>query len=186
MLSRLRPVTRKYLEKIASPMAKVGITPNQLTIVGLLITLLSAYEFYLGNQIIAGIILIFGSFVDALDGSLARLTGRVTRFGGFLDSTLDRLSDSAVLFGIALGELVDWRVAFLALIGSYMVSYTRCRAELAGSGTLAVGIAERGERLIIIIVTALLNAVWVGVYLVAILAWITFIQRIIEAKKRLE
>jgi len=167
-------------------MAKVGITPNQLTIVGLLITLLSAYEFYLGNQIIAGIILIFGSFVDALDGSLARLTGRVTRFGGFLDSTLDRLSDSAVLFGIALGELVDWRVAFLALIGSYMVSYTRCRAELAGSGTLAVGIAERGERLIIIIVTALLNAVWVGVYLVAILAWITFIQRIIEAKKRLE
>ena len=167
-------------------MAKVGITPNQLTIVGLLITLLSAYEFYLGNQIIAGIILIFGSFVDALDGSLARLTGRVTRFGGFLDSTLDRLSDSAVLFGIALGELVDWRVAFLALIGSYMVSYTRCRAGLAGSGTLAVGIAERGERLIIIIVTALLNAVWVGVYLVAILAWITFIQRIIEAKKRLE
>jgi len=167
-------------------MAKVGITPNQLTIVGLLITLLSAYEFYLGNQIIAGIILIFGSFVDALDGSLARLTGRVTRFGGFLDSTLDRLSDSAVLFGIALGELVDWRVAFLALIGSYMVSYTRCRAELAGSGTLAVGIAERGERLIIIIVTALLNAVWVGVYSVAILAWVTFIQRIIEAKKRLE
>ncbi|MFA4640659.1 archaetidylinositol phosphate synthase [Pyrococcus kukulkanii] len=186
MLSKLRPITKKYLERIASSLAKAGITPNQLTVIGLLITFASAYEFYLGNQIIAGLILIFGSFIDALDGSLARLTGRVTRFGGFLDSTLDRISDAAVLFGIALGELVDWRMAFLALIGSYMVSYARCRAELAGSGTLAVGIAERGERLIIIMVTAILNIVWVGVYLVAVLAWITFIQRVIEAKKRLE
>ncbi|CUX78068.1 CDP-diacylglycerol--glycerol-3-phosphate 3-phosphatidyltransferase [Thermococcus chitonophagus] len=179
-------MAKKYLEGIASPLAKAGITPNQLTVIGLLITLLSAYEFYLGNQILAGLILIFGSFVDALDGSLARLTGKVTKFGGFLDSTLDRISDAAVLFGIALGGLVDWRVAFLALIGSYMVSYTRCRAELAGSGTLAVGIAERGERLIILMVTALINRVWIGVYMVAVLAWITFIQRVIEAKKRLE
>ncbi|AFK22244.1 archaetidylinositol phosphate synthase [Pyrococcus sp. ST04] len=186
MLSRIRPIVKEPLEKIAKPLARAGLTPNQLTVFGLLLTLLAGYEFYLGNQRLAGIILIVGAFLDALDGSLARLTGKVTKFGGFLDSTLDRVSDGAILFGIATGGLADWRIVFMALIGSYMVSYTRCRAELAGSGSLAVGIAERGERLIILIISALLGFVKIGVYLVTVLAWITFIQRISEAKKRLE
>jgi len=151
-----------------------------------LITLLASYEFYLQNQILAGIILAVGAFLDALDGALARATGKVSKFGGFLDSTIDRLSDASILFGIALGGLVRWDVTFLTLIGSYMVSYSRCRAELAGSGTLAIGIAERGERIIIIFIASLFNAVKIGVYLVAILSWITFIQRVYEAKKRLE
>ena len=70
-------------------------------------------------------------------------------------------------------------------MGSYLVSYERCRAELAGSGTLAVGIAERAERLLIIIITAMFNRVDIGVYAVAILAWITAFQRLWEARKRL-
>lgn len=177
---------KEPLERTASYLAKIGLTPNQVTLLGFLLTLIASYEFYLGNQIVAGTIMAIGSLLDALDGALARATGKVSRFGGFLDSTLDRLSDGALLVGIALGNLIDWRVAFLALIGSYMVSYARCRAELAGSGTLAVGIAERGERLIIIMIFSLINRVWIGVYLVAVLSWVTFIQRVYEARKRLQ
>ena len=185
MLNKYRPVFKGYLETIVRPLAKIGLTPNQLTLIGMLISLLAAYFFTMGEQRLAALTLIFGSLIDALDGTLARLTGRTSRFGAFLDSTTDRVSDGAILFGIAYGGLVDWKIAFIALIGSYLVSYERCRAELAGSGTLAVGIAERAERLLILIIAALFNRVDVGVYIVAVLAWITAFQRLWEAKKRL-
>lgn len=185
MLNRYRPLVKSYLEAIVRPLAKIGMTPNMLTIIGLLITLIASYLFALGNQRLAAIFLIFGSFIDALDGSLARLTGRTSGFGAFLDSTTDRISDGAVLFGMAYGGLIDWKVAYIALIGFYLVSYERCRAELSGSGSLAIGIAERAERLIIIILSALVMKVELGVYIAAALAWITALQRLIEAKKRL-
>jgi len=186
MLNRYRSNVKGYLEAIVKPLVRMGITPNQLTFVGLLISLLGAYFFAQGSQRIAALVLLFGSLVDALDGTLARFTEKTSRFGAFLDSTFDRISDGAVLFGIAYGGLVKWEIGAIALIGSYLVSYERCRAELAGSGTLAVGIAERAERLLIIIVTALFNRVDIGVYAVAVLAWITAFQRLWEAKKRLD
>ncbi|USS40207.1 CDP-alcohol phosphatidyltransferase family protein [Thermococcus aggregans] len=185
MLNRYRANVKTYLESIAKPLVKLGITPNQLTFLGLLISLSGAYFFAQGSQRIATLILLLGSLIDALDGTLARLTGKTSRFGAFLDSTFDRISDGAIFFGIAYGGLAKWEIATIALIGSYLVSYERCRAELAGSGTLAVGIAERAERLLIIIITAIFNRVDIGVYAVAILAWITAFQRLWEAKKRL-
>ncbi len=82
---------------------------------------------------------------------------------------------------------MDWPAAFLTFMGgSYLVSYERCRAELAGSGKLAVGIAERAERLLIIIITALFGRVDYGVYMVAVLAWITVLQRLHAAYVRLK
>jgi archaetidylinositol phosphate synthase len=185
VLNNYRENVRGYLEAIVRPLARAGVTPNTITVLGLLISLAGAYLFYRGEQVIAALVLLFGSLVDALDGTLARLTGNTSRFGAFLDSTFDRISDGAVLFGIALGNLVDWRVAFIAFMGSYLVSYERCRAELAGSGRLAVGIAERAERLLIIIITALFGYVEYGVYAVAVLAWITVLQRLYAAYQRL-
>lgn len=185
MLNKYRSNVKGILEAIVGPLARAGVTPNTITAVGLLISLFGAYLFYLGNQFWAAVVLLLGSLVDALDGTLARMTGKTSRFGAFLDSTLDRVSDGAVLFGIALGNLVDWRVAFLTFMGSYLVSYERCRAELAGSGSLAVGIAERAERLIILIVGALLGRVGAAVYVVGVLAWITAFQRMWVARKRL-
>ena len=185
VLNKYRPAVRKYLEALVRPLAKAGLTPNQLTITGLAISLIGAYFFALGSQRAAALILLFGSLVDALDGTLARLTGKTSRFGAFLDSTSDRISDGAILFGIACGKLVGWEIAFITLIGAYLVSYERCRAELAGSGTLAVGIAERAERLIILIAFALMGRVDLGVYAVAVLAWITVFQRLLEARRRL-
>ena len=185
VLNKYRPRVRKYLENLVKPLAKVGLTPNQLTIIGLAISLTGAYLFAVGSQRIAALILLFGSLVDALDGTLARLTGKTSCFGAFLDSTSDRISDGAILFGIAYGKLVGWEVAFITLMGAYLVSYERCRAELAGSGTLAVGIAERAERLILLIAFALAGRVELGVYIVAVLAWITVFQRLYEARRRL-
>ncbi len=185
VLNRYRESFKRYLEAIARPLARSGITPNQITFLGLVISLVGAYLFYRGYQIAGGLTLLFGSLIDALDGTLARMTGKTTRAGAFLDSTFDRISDGAVLFGIALGGLVDWRAAFIAFMGSYLVSYERCRAELAGSGRLAVGIGERAERLIVIIVAALLRHVSYGVYIVAVIAWITVIQRMVVAYRRL-
>ena len=188
VLNKYRESFRCYLEAIVRPLAKAGLTPNAVTVLGLILSLLAAYLYYLREPRLAALTLLIGSLVDALDGTLARLTGKTSRFGAFLDSTFDRISDSAVLFGIALGNLVDWRVAFITLIGSYLVSYERCRAELAGSGKLDVGIAERAERLIILIVFSFLGVKYVkyGVYIMGILAWITVFQRFYAAYQRLK
>ncbi|NJE04969.1 CDP-alcohol phosphatidyltransferase family protein [Thermococcus sp. M36] len=185
VLNRYRENVKGYLEAIVRPLAKAGITPNTITILGLLISLVGAYLFSQREQFLAAIVLLFGSLIDALDGTLARMTGKTSRFGAFLDSTFDRISDGTVLFGIALGNLVDWRIAFIAFMGSYLVSYERCRAELAGSGKLAVGIAERAERLLILIITAMFGYVEYGVYIIAVLAWITVFQRMWAAYQRL-
>jgi archaetidylinositol phosphate synthase len=185
MLNSYRENVRGYLEAIVRPLAKIGVTPNTITVIGLLISLAGAYLFYIGDQFWAAVTLLSGSLIDALDGTLARMTGKTSRFGAFLDSTLDRISDGAVLFGIALGGLIDWRIAFLTFMGAYLVSYERCRAELAGSGKLAIGIAERAERLLILIAFALVGYVEYGVYLVGILAWITVVQRMWAAYRRL-
>ena len=188
VLNKYRENVRGYLEAIVRPLAKAGLTPNAVTLIGLILSLLSAYFYSIREPRLAALVLFIGSLVDALDGTLARLTGKTSRFGAFLDSTFDRISDGAVLFGIALGNLVDWRVVFLTLMGSYLVSYERCRAELAGSGKLAVGIAERAERLIILMVFSFLGTEYVkyGVYLVGILAWITVFQRFYAAYQRLK
>ncbi|WP_099212025.1 archaetidylinositol phosphate synthase [Thermococcus henrietii] len=188
VLNRYRENVRGYLEAIVKPLARAGLTPNAVTVIGLLMSLLAAYLYYLHEPRLAALTLLIGSLIDALDGTLARLTGKTSRFGAFLDSTFDRISDGAVLLGIALGSLVDWRVAFLTFMGSYLVSYERCRAELAGSGKLAVGIAERAERLIILMAFSFLgiNYVKYGVYIVGILAWITVVQRFYAAYQRLK
>ncbi len=186
MLNNYRENVRGYLETIVRPLARLGVTPNTITFLGLLISLVGAYIFYTGDQFWAAVALLFGSLIDALDGTLARMTGKTSRFGAFLDSTLDRISDGAVLFGIALGGLVDWRVIFLTFMGAYLVSYERCRAELAGSGKLAIGIAERAERLLILIAFALVGYVEYGVYIVGVLAWVTVLQRTWAAYQRLK
>ena len=188
MLNKYRENVRGYLEAIVRPLARAGLTPNAVTVIGLLLSLLAAYLFYRGEPRLAALTLLIGSLVDALDGTLARLTGKTSRFGAFLDSTFDRISDGAILFGMALGSLVDWRVAFLTFMGSYLVSYERCRAELAGSGKLTVGIAERAERLLILMIFSFAGAEYVkyGVYIVGVLAWLTVLQRFYAAYQRLK
>jgi archaetidylinositol phosphate synthase len=136
--------------------------------------------------IAAAVFLLISGFFDALDGVLARLFGEVTVFGGFLDSLLDRYADAFVFLGIMLGWLLTSPVwifwGFAAMIGSLLVSYSRARAEAAGVKMESVGIAERAERIIIVVVATLLNIVWAdalqwSMLLLAVLTNLTVLQR---------
>jgi archaetidylinositol phosphate synthase len=153
---------------------------------------------------LALLLLLLSGFVDALDGAVARAMGKTSAFGGVLDSICDRYSDAIVLFGIILGGWASSFWGLIAIVGSLLVSYARARAEAAGVTQLGIGIAERPERLIIIMVVTLLQYLtiigiliappiffeltnWIayGVVLVAILAHITVVQRTIAAYRAL-
>ncbi|MDD5617079.1 MAG: archaetidylinositol phosphate synthase [Candidatus Methanoperedens sp.] len=181
MLDRIKPVVRDVL----SPFAKkiVGVNPNTLTLLGLLISIVAAIFFAMGEVLVAGSLLLLSGFFDALDGAVARENGRTTRFGGFLDSVCDRFADAAILIGAMYGGLTsfppfpDWFPGSLAIVGSLMVSYTRARAEAAGAAA-SVGIGERAVRMVILILGAFLNMVNWAVLLVIVLSFITVFQRI--------
>ena len=180
------------MESVARGFAGAGFTANSLTFVGIVVGIAAACLFALRAEILAGFILLLCGFFDVLDGAVARITGRVTAFGGVLDSVADRYVDSLILIGIALGGLGEagllpgWAWVAAALVGSLMVSYTRARTEAAGSGTLDVGIAERGERLLILAFGAVLTLTRYAVVFVAILAHITVAQRLMVARGRLK
>jgi len=177
----------------------IGLTPNHVSVLGVLSALFSAYlywssQFEVALLTVAAIFLLISGFFDALDGVLARLYGEVTVFGGFLDSLLDRYADAFVFLGIILGWLIKDSVwvfwGFAALLGSLLVSYSRARAEAAGIRMESVGIAERAERIIILVVASLLSTVpgWAdalrwSMLLLAILTNLTVLQRVIYFKK---
>jgi archaetidylinositol phosphate synthase len=176
----------------------IGLTPNQISLLGVLVAFFSAYMYWSSqsDDIIlvgaAGLLLISG-FLDALDGVLARTYGKVTLFGGFFDSLLDRYADALVLTGIILGWLAEdsslWLLGGLsAVMGSLLVSYSRARAEAAGIKMETVGLAERAERILIIVFASFLTLFWRdalrwSIVLLAVLTNLTVLQRIIYFKK---
>ncbi|MBS3815750.1 MAG: CDP-alcohol phosphatidyltransferase family protein [Hadesarchaea archaeon] len=190
MLNKVREKVTPWVERAAMPFVRVGASPNHITVFGLLTGVLAAFLFGVNKPFLGGFAVLACGFFDVIDGAVARLTRRVTKFGGFLDSVVDRVIDSLIFIGIIFGELaVLWNQPFwfwpsLALVGSLLVSYTRARAEAAGSGKLDVGIAERAERLIILAVGGILGLTEYAVIIVAVLAFITVVQRIVEVIKR--
>ncbi len=176
---------------------QVGLTPDIVSALGILTAIASAFlywssQFYSLNLVAASLFLLISGFFDALDGVIARLYGRVTVFGGFLDSMLDRYADALVLAAIILGFLITdpfglfW--GLLALIGSLLVSYSRARAEAAGVKMETIGLAERAERIIIIVIASLLmliwsDALWWSMVLLAVLTNLTVLQRAVYFRK---
>ncbi len=191
MLSELREKAAPLVEPVARAFARAGFSPNSLTVVGLLIGSVAALLFAKGEPGLAGLTLLICGVFDVIDGAVARVTGRETAFGEVLDAVIDRYVDFVIFIGIIYGGLAElwglpsWAWCTLALTGSFMVSYTRARAEAAGSGKLTVGIAERGERLLILAFGGMLGYTNFAVALVAVLAHATAIQRLIVAKYRL-
>ncbi|MCD6248329.1 MAG: CDP-alcohol phosphatidyltransferase family protein [Hadesarchaea archaeon] len=191
MLSSAREKIDPWINALARPFAEVGLGPNTLTVIGALLGSLAAVLFALQEPARAGAILLLSGFFDAIDGAVARMTGGPTLFGGILDSVLDRYVDFAILAGIIWGGLAEfagqpsWFWGVLALAGSLMVSYTRARAEASGTGKLAVGIAERGERILILAVGGIIGCVNYAVVLVAVLTHVTVAHRMIVAWQRL-
>ncbi|KXA95478.1 hypothetical protein AKJ39_03095 [candidate division MSBL1 archaeon SCGC-AAA259J03] len=191
MLSRVRDSVRTWIKKIAKPFARAGLSPNHITVIALLVGILGGLLFYWQKAWLAGVVILLGGFFDVIDGAVARLTGRVTRFGGVLDSVFDRITDAVLYIGVlagGLGSLLgepEWILPVFALLGSMLVSYVRARAESAGSGKLDVGIAERAERLLILAIGAFLNLVPFALLIIVVLTFFTVIQRVWEARLRL-
>ena len=191
MLSRVRDRVNRLVEPIAKAFARTGLTPNAFTLIGLAVGVAAALLFAYGLQLWAGFVLLICGFFDLIDGAVARVIGRETAFGGVLDSVIDRYVDFLIFAGIIYGGLAEagflpgWVWGTLALAGSFMVSYTRARAEAAGSGKLDVGIAERGERILILAIGAFIGYTQYAVVLIVILTHLTVAQRLFAAKLRL-
>lgn len=153
---------KRILDALVAFLARVFPNPNWLTFIGLLINIWCAVLYGQGHFFVAGLVMIFANLFDMLDGSVARVTGRVTRFGGFFDSVLDRYSDVLVLVGIMVfyarntpqHSTMYVALAGIALMGSVMVSYTRARAENLIK-QCKVGFLERPERVVLLIIGSL-------------------------------
>ena len=159
-----------------------GITPNVLTFMGFVINLVAAYLFAYGYFRWAACVIIFAGLFDMLDGRVARVSNRVTPFGGFLDSVLDRYSDLSLLIGLLVfyGRINRfWYVTLVAvgMIGSVMVSYTRARAENL-IPSCKVGFLERPERVVLFIIGALFDRMAPVLWIIAVLSNLTVIHRV--------
>ncbi len=166
------------------------VNPNLLTVLGALISLLAAAALALGWFIVGGVLVLVGGAFDLVDGVVARHHGISTRFGAFLDSTLDRLADMALLLGIAMYYALEGEPGFVllagyALVASVLVSYAQARAELVVPG-FRVGLLERAERVGILALGALLGLMVPALWIIAIGSTITVIQRFTHAYRQME
>jgi archaetidylinositol phosphate synthase len=186
--SRLKKRFEELVSSGVRPLTSFGITPNVLTIFGLLVSVGAAlcYIYWAVNPLLlptAGGLILFSGFIDAIDGTLARLTGNVSRFGGLLDSISDRYSDAVVLSAVTYAGLCHPAWGLTAIVGSLLVSYVRARAEAAGVAMSSVGLAERAERMIFLSFATFtsyfrLELLSWGVVILAILSQFTVLQRI--------
>lgn len=196
MLTKLKQKIQKMLTTEAAIAHKMGLTPNTLSLVGVILALLSALSYAKWqnnnlNLLLATILLLLSGFCDALDGIVARLYQQTTVFGGFLDSLLDRYADAIIYVGIIIGGLCDILWGLFALIGALLVSYSRAKAESIGIKMESVGFAERAERMIILAIASLIAIFWqpqtainAGIILLAILSNLTVLQRSIHVYRK--
>jgi CDP-diacylglycerol--glycerol-3-phosphate 3-phosphatidyltransferase len=171
---------------IVRALAAAGVTPNAVSLVGFLGNVAAAVLVASGWLVAGGLVLLVASALDFLDGGLARATGRSTKFGGVLDSTLDRLSEAVLLFGvqwyaIERGLAQEALLAFVAVVGSLMVSYVRARVEAAG-GQMTDGIFTRPERVVVMVAALVTGYLRVGLWVLAVVSVFTAAQRLYLAQ----
>jgi CDP-diacylglycerol--glycerol-3-phosphate 3-phosphatidyltransferase len=194
MLNALRPFFARLLRPVGEALARTPITPNMITAIGTVGVAVGALWLFPTGHLFAGTLVCWGfAMFDMLDGLLARIKGTSGAWGGFLDSTLDRIGDSAVFGGLAIylarnHQPVLACVALFCLVAGSMVSYARARAE--GIGVRAdVGVAERSERLTLVLIVAGLTGLGVpfvlaiGLWVLAVASAVTFVQRVLVVRK---
>jgi CDP-diacylglycerol--glycerol-3-phosphate 3-phosphatidyltransferase len=183
---------RQLASRAVRVLSESRVTPNQLTALGFALNLVAAVLVYRETYVAAAAVFLVGSIIDILDGALARSRGQATVFGAFIDSTTDRISEGAVLCAAALVFARDgdtWAIAavFVALVASFLVSYTRARAEALGLEGKA-GLMGRAERVVLlaaILVTSPWGTLPYGIALLAALASATVAQRIFSVHRQL-
>lgn len=192
--AQLRQVWDKFVRPVGRGLARSGVTPNQITYFGVAVQIAVAVLILQGRLLAAGLVGIVAAISDVLDGAVAKARGTPSRFGAFLDSTTDRLSDAlyfvplAWLYGVApdIAERDEpWvaAVSLAALVFSFLVSYAKARAESLGY-ECNVGIAERAERLIVLILALVFDIVPAALVILFVLAAITFMQRMVHVHKQ--
>jgi CDP-diacylglycerol--glycerol-3-phosphate 3-phosphatidyltransferase len=180
----------RMLSPIVNLLTKWEVNPNSLTLTGVVITFFAAVAFLIQHPRLGGCLVLLGGLCDAIDGSLARNAGKATRFGALLDSSVDRYAEFVMLFGIGgyflmTRDYVSSAATFLALCGSFMVSYTRARAESLGLAA-KVGVMQRPERIVFLGAGAVIHpiALEIAIWMVAVFANFTALQRLRFAFKQ--
>ena len=194
--SALKPAVTRLINPLARTALRMGLTPNSVTILGALGLIISAAYFYSNEQYFVGTLVVtFFVLSDLFDGAMARISEKgATSWGGFLDSTIDRVTDSAIVISLALPLIRNEDVlaypAIVALVTGVLIPYIRAKAE-SFNIACSVGITERTERLIIILVAAGFHGLGVpyilaiGIWSLAILGLVTVFQRLQVVRKGL-
>ena len=191
MMERFRAFWTKVISPVAHLLIRLGVSPDAVTVVGTLGVVAGALVFFPQGKLLTGVLVITAFvFSDLLDGTMARLTGKSSPFGAFLDSTLDRVGDGAIFAGLALyfagpGDSRLYLVlALICLVMGGVTSYARARAESVGFQA-KVGIAERADRLVAILVMTGLGAIfdlpelmYVALWALSVASTVTVVQRI--------
>ena len=184
MLDRLRARLESNLQSVGKWFADLESSPTAWTMVGLLMSILAAVAYStsgLRGEVVGGVLVLVAGWFDIVDGAVARVTGRTSKQGAFLDSTLDRVAEVAVFVGILVGSYSLPILVLLALSFSLLVSYTRAKGDALGVALSGVGIGERSERLLILAILSIAGLAYWGVLLVFIVALYTFLERTIRA-----
>lgn len=185
-------LAERFTTPAARVLSKTGVTPNTLTVMGFLVSVAAGVLIATEYFVVGGLVTLFAGAFDLLDGPVARATGKTTKFGGFLDSILDRLSEAAVIAGILAYYAFNegtWEslLAFGCFVGSVMVSYLRARAEGLGI-KCEVGVFTRAERVIVMSIGLILGqwfdlAIPIMLGIITALAFVTVLQRLIHVQR---
>ncbi|WP_305515399.1 archaetidylinositol phosphate synthase [Methanobrevibacter sp. V14] len=187
MLQNLRPLLTRILNPIAR---NLNINPNVVTVISPFVAVLAAYGFANHYLILGCVAILISGFLDVVDGAVARYHNKSSKFGAFLDSTMDRFADAIIYIGLIFGGYCNWFVGILAIHSAITVSYVRARAESQGA-ECNIGIAERAVRMIILMIGALIGY-FTGdiyftyvIYILVILSYFTVVQRIVHVWRQL-
>lgn len=185
---RMRVVFKGVLDPVGAFFNRLGILPNTMTLIGLAGTVIGAILLALGYITLGGIVIMIMGLVDSLDGTMARLRGMPSDFGAFVDSVTDRYSELVIYGGLLYyflqkGDMVSLLGVYLAASGSVLVSYIRARAASLGMDT-KVGFMGRLERYLVLAPSLILSIPEYGVWIIAVLANVTAIQRILDVRRQ--
>ncbi len=181
IIKQLKPTFEKSIEPLIDYLHKKNVSPNTLTVIGIGFVTIGSYFIFFDLLFLAGIFITIGNICDILDGALARKYDKETKFGAFLDSVIDRYSDFLPLMAAAYlfrDNFYLFLFTMFAIIGSFLVSYTRARAEGLGI-ECKVGIFERPERSILLIISLFLGILNIAVILIAVGSHYTALQRVL-------
>ncbi len=182
VLNQLRARIAPVLSAIGRALGDAGITPNLLTAISFVLAITAGLLFAIEptSSYLAAIAILCSGALDVLDGAVARATGKVSTLGSLNDSTLDRISEVAIYAGIAYQSghyAISPVVVLLALAFSLLISYARAKGESLNIKMSGIGIGERAERMLLLVIFALIGYVWIGIYIILVLAVFTFLQR---------